>query len=133
MQPAQRSLSRSDETWSPTAETVHPNSAADTPSEPNGGVLRHRERESVTGSRTRARIAYDIAERAARRIGTLAILTALTVLSAPILEHALQSELAAVQQSPLYRLSALYLILAGFGLAALQRAGVVSPQELLDL
>ena len=41
--------------------------------------------------------------------------------------------MAAAQRTPIYRLSALFLVLAGTGLAALQRAGLVTPQDLLDL
>ena len=50
-----------------------------------------------------------------------------------ILQHALQPEMAAAQQNPLFRLSALFLVLAGAGLAVLQRAELVSAQDLLDL
>ena len=74
-----------------------------------------------------------MAEQGARRIGFLAILTAVTVVGAAILQQALQPEMAAAQQNPLFRLSALFLVLAGVGLAALQRAELVSPQDLLDL
>ena len=41
--------------------------------------------------------------------------------------------MAAAQQTPLFRLSALFLVLAAAGLAALQRSGLVRPQDLLDL
>lgn len=90
-------------------------------------------RSAANGSQTRVRIAGDVAEQGARRIGTLAILTAVTVVGATVLQQALQPEMAAAQQSPMYRLSALFLVLAGAGLAALQRAELVSPQDLLDL
>jgi serine/threonine-protein kinase len=63
----------------------------------------------------------------------MAILTAVTVLGAALLQQALQPEMAAAQQSPIFRLSALFLVLAGAGLAALQRAELVMPQDLLDL
>jgi eukaryotic-like serine/threonine-protein kinase len=102
--------------------------------EPAGGVLRCGEQRSVAaGSQTRARIADEAARQAARRIGTMAILTAVTVVGAAILQQVLQPEMAAAQQTPLFRLSALFLVLAGAGLAALQRAELVSPQDLLDL
>jgi len=104
------------------------------PPGPAGGVLRCGGRRSVaTGSDTRARIADDVAQQGARRIGTLAILTAVTVVGVAVIEHALQHEMAAAQQSPLYRLSALFLVLAAAGLTALQRAELVSAQDLLDL
>ena len=74
-----------------------------------------------------------MAEQGARRIGTIAILSAVTVAGAVILEHALQPEMAAAQHNPLFRLSALFLVLAGASLALLQRAELVSAQDLLDL
>jgi len=89
-------------------------------------------RSDASGTQTHARIADDIAQQAARRIGTLAVLTAVTTVAAAVLQHALQPDLGAVQQ-PLYRLSALFLVLAGAGLAALERAEIVGPQDLLDL
>src|SRR4030095_4820191 len=92
-----------------------------------------RYRSGAAGSRTRARIADDVAQQGARRIGTIAILTAVTVAGAVILEHALQPEMAAAQQNPLFRLSALFLVLAGASLAVLQRAELVGAQDLLDL
>jgi hypothetical protein len=45
------------------------------------------------------------------------------------LQPGLQPEMAAAQQSPLFRLSALFLVLAGIGLAALQRSELVSAQD----
>ena len=73
------------------------------------------------------------ADKASRRIGTLAILTAVTVVGASFLHHALSPDIAAAQQTPLFRLSALFLVLAGAGLAALQRSGLLTSQDLLDL
>src|SRR5690348_5182043 len=97
-------------------------------------VLRCGEHRSApSGSHTRRRIADDVADQGARRIGTMAILTAVTVVGATLLQQALQPEMAVAQQSPMYRLSALFLVLAGAGLAALQRAELVSSQDLLDL
>src|SRR6478672_8074694 len=90
-------------------------------------------RSAGPGTRTRARIDGGIADEGSRRIGTLAILTAVTVVSASILHHALSPDIAAAQQTPLFRLSALFLVLAGAGLAALQRSGGLSSQDLLDL
>lgn len=90
-------------------------------------------RSATSGSQTEIRVADHVAEAAARRIGTMAILTAITVVGAALLQHMLQPEMAAVQQTPLYRLSALFLVLAGAGIAALQRTGLVTPQDLLDL
>ena len=87
----------------------------------------------ASGSQANARIAGDIADQGVRRIGTLAILTAVTVVGAAILQAALQPEMAAAQQSPLFRLSALFLVLTAIALAALQRARLVDPQDLLDL
>jgi serine/threonine-protein kinase len=74
-----------------------------------------------------------VAKQGARRIGILAIITAVTVVGSVILQQMLQPEIAAAQQNPLFRLSALFLVLAALGLAALQRSEVVSPQDLLDL
>lgn len=102
--------------------------------EPAGGVLKRSLRPSVaSASQAQARIAGDVAEQGARRIGILAIITAVTVVGAAFLQQALQPEMAAAQQSPVFRLSALALVLAGAGLAALQRAELVSQQDLLDL
>jgi len=113
------------------AQTVAIASAA--APEPAGGVLRCENRSVASGTQTHARIADDVAQQAARRIGTMAILTAVTVAGAAFLQQALQPEMAAAQQTPLFRLSALFWVLAGVGLAALQRAEIVSPQDLLDL
>src|SRR5581483_2587129 len=64
------------------------------------------------GSQTRARVGDDVAEQSARRLGTLAILTAVSVVAATVAKHLLQPELAAAQATPLFRLSALFLILS---------------------
>jgi len=74
----------------------------------------------------------EVAQEVARRIGTLPILTAVTVLGIAVLQGLLQPELAA-HRTPLFRLSALFLMLSSAGLAALQRSNVCSPQVLLDL
>jgi len=104
------------------------------PLQPGGAVLRRNEQKSLArGAETRARIAGGVADEAARRIGTLAILTAVTVVGASILHHALSPDLAAAQQTPLFRMSALFLVLTGAGLAALQRSDLVTSQDLLDL
>src|SRR4030095_7372910 len=92
-----------------------------------------RYRSGAAGSRTRARIADDVAQQGARRIGTIVIFPAVTGGGAVILEHALQPEMAAAQQNPLFRLSALFLVLAGASLAVLQRAELVGAQDLRDL
>ena len=56
----------------------------------------------------------------------------MTVLGIAVLQGLLQPELAA-HRTPLFRLSALFLVLSSGGLAALQRSNVCSPQVLLDL
>ncbi len=102
--------------------------------EPAGGVLRCGEARSTrSGSQTHVRIAEEVAEQGARRIGALAILTAVSVVGVAIIEHRLQGDMAVAQQTPLYRLSALFLFLAAIALAAIQRVELVSPQDLLDL
>jgi serine/threonine-protein kinase len=104
------------------------------PAEAAGGVLKCDGHRSVaSGSRTHARIAENVAEQGAQRIGTMAILTAVTVVATSIVQHALQPEMAAAEQAPLYRLSALFLVLAAVGVASLQRAQLINPQDLLDL
>lgn len=104
------------------------------PTEAAGGVLRcDRPRSASDGSRTYAEIAGEVARQGARRVGILAIITSVTVVGVAILQQTLQPELAAAHQTPLFRLSGLFLVLAGIGLAALQHADLVSPQELLDL
>jgi len=101
---------------------------------PDGGVLRcGRPPSHTTGSRTYARIADEVAKQGAQRIGILALITAVTVVGVAIVQQALQPQTAVAQQSSLFRLSALFLVLAGIGLAALQRSELVSAQELLDL
>jgi len=99
-----------------------------------GSVLRQRRhRSSPAGSQTHARIAEDVAQLGARRIGMLAVLTAVTVLGSAIALHALQPEISFAEQSPLYHLSALFLVLSGLGIAVLQRFELVSPQAVLDV
>jgi hypothetical protein len=101
---------------------------------PVGSRLRFaRERLASQNSRSSQRLEREIAEEAARRLGTLAILTALTVVGVAVLQDLLQPELAAAHQTPLFRLSALFLVLASAGLAALQRSNLASAQLLLDL
>jgi serine/threonine-protein kinase len=109
--------------------------AASDPAKAVEGALRCSPHRSAVagGSKTKARISRSVAEQATRRIGTLAILTAVTVVGVAILQSALQPEMAAAHQTPLYRLSGLFLVLAAIGLAALERTGAVGPQELLDL
>ena len=117
--------------FQPTAVTE---SSASVPIQPGGAVLRRMGHKSAgPGTQTRARIARGIADEASGRIGTLAILTAVTIVGASILHHALSPDVAAAQQTPLFRLSALFLVLAGAGLAALQRSGLLTSQDLLDL
>src|SRR4051812_3642249 len=97
-----------------------------------GGFLRHaRERFISSTPRGSLRLENDVAWEGARRIGILAILTAVTVLGIALLQSLLQPELAA-HRTPLFRLSALFLVLSSAGLAALQRSNVCSPQRLLD-
>jgi len=91
------------------------------------------QRAATVSSRSHARIANEVAEQGGRHIGTLAIITAVTVTGSVILQEVLQPELAAAQQHPLFRLSALFLVLAGAALALLQRTGLVRAQDLLDL
>ncbi len=98
-----------------------------------GGFLRRaRERFVSSSLHSSERLENDVAQEGARRIGTLAILTAVTVLGIAVLQGLLQPELAA-HRTPLFRLSALFLVLSSAGLAALQRSNVCSPQVLLDL
>ena len=101
---------------------------------PGGRILRRaRERLSSHPSRTRQRVDNDVAREAAQRIGTMAVLTALTVVGVAALQDVLQPELAAAHQAPLFRLSALFLVLASAGLAALERSSAIPAQILLDL
>src|ERR1044071_5999629 len=102
--------------------------------QPRGGMLRCGGNQLKSGSpRTRARVDARVAEEAARRVGTLAILTALTVVGIAVLQDALQAEVAAAPRTPLFRLSALSLVLASIGLAALQRSKAANAQMLLDI
>src|SRR5262245_59943087 len=116
-----------------TAEELATPSTA-TQSLPSGGILRCEPRRLNSGSsRTKARVSDDVAEQSARRLGTLAILTAVSVVATTVAKHLLQPELAAAQATPLFRLSALFLVLSSLALAALQRKGSIAPQALLDL
>ena len=99
---------------------------------PDGFLRRARERFAPHSTPRGDRLENDVAQEGARRIGTLAILTAVTVLGVSLLQGFLQPELAA-HRTPLFRLSALFLVLSSAGLAALQRSNVCSPQLLLDL
>src|SRR6202008_2946459 len=83
-------------------------------------------------TRNSERLENDVEQEGARRVGALAILTAVTVLGVALLQGLLQPELAA-HRTPLFRLSALFLVLSSAGLAALQRSNVCSPRRLLDL
>jgi serine/threonine-protein kinase len=107
--------------------------SAPVPIQPGSAVLRLKRQSAGPGTPTQARIAGGIAAEASGRIGTLAILTAVTVVGASILHHALSPDIAAAQQTPLFRLSALFMVLAGAGLAALQRSALLTSQDLLDL
>jgi serine/threonine-protein kinase len=79
------------------------------------------------------RLAEDVAEQGARRVGTLAVLTAVTIVAGTVIENALQPELAAAHETPLFRSATLFLVLASLGLAALERSKAVRPQLLLDV
>jgi len=82
---------------------------------------------------TRIRLEEDVAVQGARRVGTLAILTAVTIIVGSVAQSALQPELASAYKSQLYRLAVLFMVLASVGLAALQRSKLVYPRVLLDL
>jgi hypothetical protein len=113
-----------------TTESIIVSASPDRP----GGVLKCGKQSSfASGSLTHVRIADDVAKQGAQRIGILAIVTAATVVGNVVLQQMLQPEMAAAQQNPVFRLSALFLVLAGIGLAALQRSDLVSAQDLLDL
>src|SRR5258708_33232803 len=100
---------------------------------PGGFLRRAGERFAPRSTTPRgARLENDVAQEGARRIGTLAILTAVTVLGVALLQSFLQPELAA-HRTALFRLSALFLVLSSAGLAALQRSNGCSPRLLLDL
>lgn len=85
------------------------------------------------GARTRSHLDGAVAEQSVQRLGRFAILTAITVVGITIGQNLLQPELALVHQEPLFRLSALFLVLASIGLAALQRTNWLDPQALLDV
>jgi len=117
----------------PTAEQMATPSVV-TRSLPAGGVLRcEAKRLNCGSSRTKARVGDDVAEQSARKLGTLAILTAISIVAATVAKHLLQPEMAAAQATALFRLSGLFLVLSSVGLAALQRSGALGAQGLLDL
>ena len=138
MDRSRQAVVQTSDIWSQTAETVfapekEPAAPAISP-QPHGGILRRVRHESSTpGTQTRLRIAGDVADQAARRVGTVAILTAVTTLGAAILQHALQPEMVEAQRTLLYRFSALSLILVAAGIGYLQRAESLNAHRLLDL
>jgi eukaryotic-like serine/threonine-protein kinase len=79
------------------------------------------------------RLAQVVAEQGARRLRTLAILTAITIVAWSAIQIALQPEVAASQEAPFVRLMALYLVVASAAVAALERFKVVTPEVLLDV
>src|SRR5262249_54317917 len=87
----------------------------------------------VSAKTSRSRVDHEVAEEGTRRLGTMAILTAVTGLGLTTAPRLLQPELSAAHQTPLFRLSALFLVLASAGLALLQRYGSLSAQTLLDI
>src|ERR1700748_1888986 len=98
-------------------------SASAAGSSPASCVLRCApERLSAQNTPARRQVENDAVRDAARRIGTMAMLTAVTVVGVAVLEDVLQPELAAAHQAYLFRLSALCLVLASVGLAALERS-----------
>src|SRR5262245_28726891 len=102
------------------------------PAQPAGGVLHCPVDRLAGGQQTKGRVRDDLAEQGARRMGTLAILTAISVVATSLAKNVLQPEMALARMTPLGRLSMLFLILASVGLAALQRSGRLRPQVLLD-
>jgi hypothetical protein len=100
---------------------------------PPGGVLHCPMNRPGRAGKTNGRVRDEVAQEGARRLGTLAIVTAISVVVTTLAKHLLQPEMALAQTTPLFRLSALFLVLASVGLAALQRFGQVRPQILLDL
>jgi serine/threonine-protein kinase len=83
--------------------------------------------------RTSTHLADQVAEEGARRVGILAILTAVTVVGKTLLQVLLQPEMIAGVRSPAFRVAALCLVLASVGLFVVQRARIVAAQVLLDL
>src|SRR5690242_9802973 len=106
-----------------TAETT--SAAAVTADQPAGGLLRCHVNRLADSPRTNARVSDDVAAQGARRLGSLAILTAASVVVTAIVKNLLQPELSLAYATPLFRLDALFLVLASAGLAALQRSGRV--------
>src|SRR5690349_7924565 len=83
-------------TMTPATQTIL--TSRGVPAEAAAGVLKCDGRRSVaSGSQTHVRIAENVAEQGAQRIGTMAILTAVTVVATSILQHALQPELVAAE------------------------------------
>jgi len=80
-----------------------------------------------------ARLADNIAEQSARRLGILAFFTAVSVVVMIVLQHSLQPELAPAHATPLFRLAALFLVLASLGVVALERSKLAPHQVLLDV
>jgi len=79
------------------------------------------------GPRTSPRVSDDVAEQGASRLGTLAILTAVSVIETAIVKNLIQPELPLAHAKPLFRLDALILVLASIDLAALQRSALAQP------
>src|SRR5258708_36068165 len=100
---------------------------------PGGFLRRAGERFAPRSTTPRGdRFENDVAQEGARRLGTLAILTAVTVLGIAVLQGLLQPELAS-HRTPLFRGSALLLVLSSADLAALHGSNICTPRILLDL
>ena len=89
------------------------------------------------GSRGRSLIAStlppEIVERAVNGLCWISLFTAVTTVLLTLIDHVLQPEFAAVWAHPLLRITTLGILFVSIGFIAIQRAGILSKQRLLDL
>lgn len=79
------------------------------------------------------RLAQEVASQAAKRVGSLAVLTASTVAGWSLLYNALQVEAPLTREPEALRLNVLFLVLMPAALAALYRWKVVTSEAFLDI
>ncbi|MDX1982619.1 MAG: serine/threonine-protein kinase [Bryobacteraceae bacterium] len=74
-----------------------------------------------------------LVEKAAERLCVISVMAAVTTVAMFAAERYLQPEMAAAQQEPVVRLTALFLVLISAGFIAIQRLGLFSKQTVLNL
>ncbi len=81
----------------------------------------------------RMRLPPALIEKASERLCMVSVTAAVTMIAMFTAQRFLQPEMAAAQQEPVVRLTALFVILASAGFVAVQRLGLVSKEMVLNL